>query len=62
MKACRDRCMQMMNISKEDMIDFSNQHTIKNANFDNDILESKVMKEYYNYIDVLEQAKKKIKD
>lgn len=62
MKACRGRCMQMMNISKEDMIEFSNQHTIKNANFDNDILKSKVMKEYYNYIDVLEQAKKKIKD
>lgn len=58
MKAYRDRCMQMMNISQEDLAKFSKQHTSKKA--DRAAIKEKLMKEYFEHQEALEQAREKL--
>ena len=62
MKEQREKCMEMMNVSEEDMIEFSKQQTSKKVNPEKDALHQKMVEEYRNYDSVLEQARKKIKD
>ena len=60
MKAYRDRCMLMMNISQEDLAKFSEQHTSKKADADRAAIEEKLMKEYLEHQEVLKQAREKL--
>ena len=60
MKAYRDRCMQMMNISQEDLAKFSEQHTSKKADADRAAIKEKLMKEYFEHQEALEQAREKL--
>ncbi len=62
MKAYRDRCMQMMNISQEDLAKFSEQHTSKKADADRAAIKEKLMKEYFEHQEALEQAREKLND
>ena len=61
LKDTRSRCMQMMNVSEEDMITFNKQQTSKEGNSKNVALIEKMTKEYQSYHEVLEQAKEKLK-
>lgn len=61
-KEQRVRCMQMMNVSEEDMNNFSKKHIIKKDNPDRNARTLKMMEEYDNYNAVLEQAREKVKD
>lgn len=60
MKAYRDRCMLMMNISQEDLVKFSEQHTNKKADADRAAIQEKLMKEYLEHQEVLKQAQEKL--
>lgn len=60
MKAYRDRCMQMMIISQEDLAKFSEQHTSKKADADRAAIKEKLMKEYFEHQEALEQAREKL--
>ena len=60
MKAYRDRCMLMMNISQEDLDKFSEQHTSKKADADRAAIKEKLMKEYLEHQETLEQAREKL--
>lgn len=62
MKGQRDRCMQMMNVSEEDMIEFCKQHSSETVDQDNDALKQKMREEYEKYNAVLEKSREKIKD
>ena len=62
MKAYRDRCMLMMNISQEDLAKFSEQHTSKKADADRAAIKEKLMKEYFEHQEVLNQAREKLND
>lgn len=62
MKAYRDRCMLMMNISQEDMAKFSEQHMSKKAHADRAAIDEKLSKEYLESQEVLKQAREKLKD
>lgn len=60
MKQLRNRCMQMMKVSEEDLADFNKQHTVT-VNPENDTRSSKSADEFVSYSTVLEQAKEKLK-
>lgn len=60
MKAYRDRCMLMMNISQEDLAKFSEQHTSKKADADRAAIKEKLMKEYLEHQEALKQAREKL--
>ena len=62
MKAYRDRCMLMMDISQEDLAKFSEQHTSKKADADRAAIKEKLMKEYFEHQEALEQAREKLND
>jgi hypothetical protein len=62
MKEQRNICMQMMNVSEEDMIEFNKQHTIETVNPEKEALYQKMAEEYMNYNTVLDQARAKLKD
>ena len=62
MKAYRDRCMQMMNISQEDLAKFSEQHTSKKADADQTAIREKLMKDYLEHQEILNQAREKLND
>ena len=59
-KQLRNRCMQMMKVSEEDLADFNKQHT-GTANHENDTQSSKIVDEFVSYSTVLEQAREKLK-
>ncbi len=62
MKAYRDRCMLMMNISQEDLAKFSEQHTSKKADADQTAIREKLMKDYLGHQEILNQAREKLND
>ena len=55
-------CMQMMNISQEDLAKFSEQHTSKKADADRAAIKEKLMKEYFEHQEVLNQAREKLNE
>ena len=63
MKEQRDRCMQMMNVSEEDLVEFSKkQQPSKTDDPEKAALQQKMADESSRYNAVLEQARKKFKD
>lgn len=60
MKQRRDKCMQMMNVSEDDLAHFNQQHT-NTINQENDTLMEKMAEEYMFYSNALEKAKKNLK-
>lgn len=60
MKQLRNRCMQMMKVSEEDLADFNKQHT-GTVNQEDDTRSSKMTDEFMSYSTVLEQAREKLK-
>lgn len=61
MKASRDRCMQMMNLSEEDITKFSKQHENASIDTEDEGLNSKMLKEFDSCNAVIEKAKQKLK-
>lgn len=61
MKASRDRCMQMMNLSEEDITKFSKQHENASVDTEDEGLNSKMLKEFDSCNAVIEKAKQKLK-
>ena len=63
MKEQRDRCMQMMNVSEEDLVEFSKkQQPSKTDDPEKAALQQKMADESSRYNAVLEQAREKFKD
>lgn len=62
MKADRNRCMRMMNVSEEDLITFNKKQTSKEVSPEDAAFVDKLVEEYQSYQVVLEQAKEKLKD
>ena len=60
LKDTRNRCMQMMNVSEEDIIKFNKQQTDKEDNPEAAALIVQMTEEYQSYHEVLEQAKEKL--
>lgn len=63
LKAVRDKCMQIVNVTEQDLIDFNKQQTGNSVNQKkmNEKLLQEMTEEYMEYEAVLEQAKEKLK-
>ena len=62
LREIRNNCMLRMNISEKDLSKFNEKNKYVNASKDNDTNGGKLMQEYIDYVEVLNQAKEKLKD
>lgn len=62
LREIRNNCMLRMNISEKDLSKFNEKNKYVNASKDNDTNGGKLMQEYIDYEEVLNQAKEKLKD
>lgn len=60
MKRYRNECMRMMNVSEEDMSEFSKRQTDEKADPESDAQNHELMQEYEDYVGALNQAKEKL--
>lgn len=62
LREIRNNCMLRMNISEKDLSKFNEKNKYVNASKDNDTNGGKLMQEYIDYDEVLNQAREKLKD
>lgn len=62
LRGIRNNCMLRMNISEKDLSKFNEKNKPVNASKDNDTNGGKLMQEYIDYEEVLNQAREKLRD
>lgn len=62
LREIRNNCMLRMNISEKDLSEFNEKNKFDNVTQDKDTKDVKLMQEYIDYVEVLNQAREKLKD